>query len=442
MKRLIQQAIHLLRQNPFYSLVVILGTAVTIAFVMVVVMIYEFRAGNIAPETDRSRLMYTDTGITSKADGTEKYRGIGRTAYETLFTGLPGVEDATWYAALEKGACSMPASSDRHNYYIKSVAPNWFTFFEYDFLAGRPFTLAEYELARSAFQEAESQYKSYEAMMNPDYRCIVITEQVARQFFGSAEDAIGKNLLVHFMPSTIVGVVADVSSVFQTAYADIFQPFTLTNEENQYYFWQTGYLSGKRLGVIKLASGISPESVRQEVERREGILNSQQTEYQFKMQNLYTHTEHTFFRNNAVDARLVYVLLVLVLLGVPAISISGLMNAQMQGRLSEIAIRKAYGASNASIIGHFFTEGLVNTLIGGLLGFVFSYVLVSLGRVWLLGDGITNLSGISVDIGMLFRPDLFIIVLLVCLVFNLMAVLLPATLAVRKNIVVTLKGGE
>ena len=36
MKKLILQAIHLLRQNPFYSLVAIIGTAVTIAFVMVV----------------------------------------------------------------------------------------------------------------------------------------------------------------------------------------------------------------------------------------------------------------------------------------------------------------------------------------------------------------------------------------------------------------------
>jgi putative ABC transport system permease protein len=196
------------------------------------------------------------------------------------------------------------------------------------------------------------------------------------------------------------------------------------------------------MGVLKLATGTSPADIRKEVERREQILNSQHTEYQFKMQNLYTHTEQTFFRGSAVDARLVYALLVLVLLGVPAISISGLMNAQMQSRLSEIAIRKAYGASNVSIIGHLFTEGLVNTLIGGVLGFLLSYVLVSLGRVWLLGDGINNLSGISVDMGMLFRPDLFIIVLLVCLVFNLMAVLLPATLAVRKNIVVTLKGGE
>jgi len=132
----------------------------------------------------------------------------------------------------------------------------------------------------------------------------------------------------------------------------------------------------------------------------------------------------------------------LVLLGVPAISISGLMNAQMQSRLSEIAIRKAYGASNVSIIGHFFTEGLVNTLIGGVLGFLLSYALVWVGRVWLFGSGSTNLSGISMNTELLLRPGLFIIVLLVCLVFNLLAVLLPATLAVRKNIVVTLKGGE
>lgn len=442
MKKLILQAIHLLRQNPFYSLVAIIGTAVTIAFVMVVVMIYEFRAADIAPETDRSRLMYTDTGTTQYPDGTTTYRGMGSAAYEALFVGLPGVEDATWYAPIKKGVSSLPASSDRYKCYVRQVAPNWFSFFDYPFIAGRPFTKDEYDLGKSAFQEVESEYKNYEAVMNPDFRCTVICERIARQLFGSAEEAIGKTLLINFMPSKVVGVVADVSSIFQTAYADVFQPFTLTNEEQTYGYWETGYLRGTRMGVLKLATGTSPADIRKEVERREQILNSQHTEYQFKMQNLYTHTEQTFFRGSAVDARLVYALLVLVLLGVPAISISGLMNAQMQSRLSEIAIRKAYGASNVSIIGHLFTEGLVNTLIGGVLGFLLSYVLVSLGRVWLLGDGINNLSGISVDMGMLFRPDLFIIVLLVCLVFNLMAVLLPATLAVRKNIVVTLKGGE
>jgi putative ABC transport system permease protein len=435
MKKLILQAVRLIKQNPFYSLVAIVGTAVTIAFVMVVIMIYEFRSADMAPETDRSRLIYTDTGITMQKDGTNRRQGMNRWPYEAIFTNLPGVEDDTWYAALIKGTCSLPASFDRHNYYVKSVAPNWFSFFEYDFIAGRPFTQAEYDLTRSAFQKADSQYKTEAAVMNPDYRCVVVAERVARQFFGSAEEAVGKTLLVNFLPATVVGVVADVSSIFQAAYAEIFQPFTLA-------YGKLGFRTENRLGIIKLAPNTSVEEVRREVERRELIYNEQQTESQFKMQNLYTHTEYTFFRESSVNPHLVYILLILVLLGVPAISISGLMNAQMQGRLSEIAIRKAYGASNVSIIGHFFVEGLVNTLIGGALGFVLSYALVSLGRVWLLGNGINNLSAISVDISMALRLDLFVLVLLVCLIFNLLAVLLPATLAVRRNIVVTLKGGE
>lgn len=442
MKKLIKQAACLIRQNPFYSLVAIVGTAVTIAFVMVVVMIYEFRTANIAPETHRSRLMYTDTGITSKPDGTNVSRGMGRTAYEALFTHLPATEDATWYSSIEKAVVSLPASSDRYNYRLKNVAPNWFAFWEYNFLAGRPFTQAEYDLGRSAFKQTDSEFKEYEAVEGANYRYIVVSERVARQFFGSAKEALEKELLINFSPSRIVGVVEDVSAIFQTAYAEIIQPFTLTNEESNYRFWETGGLGGKRLGVLKLTPEGSAEEVYQEVERREKLLNEQHTEFQFKMQRLYTHTEYTFFRDSSVDARLVYMLLVLILLGVPAISISGLVNAQMQGRLSEIAIRKTYGASSVSIISHFFAEGLVNTLIGGVLGLVLSCVLVWLGRIWLFGNGGTDISGISLDMELLFRLDLFVVVLLVCLVFNLLAVLLPAILAVRKNIVVTLKGGE
>ena len=442
MKKLILQAIHLLRQNPFYSLVAIIGTAVTIAFVMVVVMIYEFRTADIAPEADRSRLMYTGTSTTQKADGTDVMRGMGHTAFEALFVGLPDTEDATWYSAIEQAVVSLPASSERYNFRVKNVAPNWFTFFEYDFKAGRPFNQAEYDLGRSAFQASDSEFKSTEVAEGSGYRHIVVSELVARRFFGSAQEALGKELLVNFSSSKVVGVVADVSAIFQTAYADIFQPFTLVNEGGNYRERVTGGLGGIRQGVVKLSANASTEDIRKEVERREQLLNGQNTEYQFKLHNLYDHTEYTFFRESSVDARLVYVLLMLVLLGVPAISISGLMNAQMQSRLSEIAIRKAYGASNVSIIGHFFTEGLVNTLIGGVLGFLLSYGLVWVGRVWLFGSGSTNLSGISMNTELLLRPGLFIIVLLVCLVFNLLAVLLPATLAVRRNIVVTLKGGE
>ena len=442
MKKLILQVIHLIRQNPFYSLITIVGTAVTIAFVMVVIMVYEFRSADIAPETDRSRLMYTATGRNSKKDGSNIYSGMGKTAFEALFLHLPGVEEITWYTPLAKALCSLPASSERSNYQMKQVAANWFNFFEYDFIAGRPFTQAEYDMGRSAFRPADSEFNNWAAVENANYRYVVISERVARQLFGSANEAIDKNIMVNFLPSTVVGVIRDVSSIFQTAYADILQPFTLANEENEYRYKQTGGLHGKRMGVMKLAEETEPESIYEEVERREELLNNQQTVFQFDMQRLYTHAEYSFFKDSHLDARLIYVLLILVLLGVPAISISGLMNAQIQGRNSEIAIRKAYGASNLSIINHLFAESLISTLLGGILGFILSCILVWLGSIWLFGMGGTELSGIFIDTELLFRPDLFGGVLLVCLIFNLLSVLLPAGLAVRKNIITTLKGEE
>ncbi len=46
-----------LKQHRFYTAVCVVGTAVTIAFVMVVVMVYDFRTADVAPETRRSRVL-------------------------------------------------------------------------------------------------------------------------------------------------------------------------------------------------------------------------------------------------------------------------------------------------------------------------------------------------------------------------------------------------
>ena len=67
MKQLLLQAFNLIRQNPFYATISIIGTAVTIAFVMVVVMIYDFRTMDMAPESDRSDMMYTGSGMTYRS---------------------------------------------------------------------------------------------------------------------------------------------------------------------------------------------------------------------------------------------------------------------------------------------------------------------------------------------------------------------------------------
>lgn len=274
-------------------------------------------------------------------------------------------------------------------------------------------------------------------------RFVVITEHLARQLFGEAGRAVGGEMLLDFQPVRVAGVVRDVSSIFQTAYAEVWEPFTLLNEREQYAVKETGGLIGYHYPVMRMKKDARADDIRAEISRRMDRLNqSSGGEYVLSDPQIHTHTEYTFFRGSSIDARLVYVLLLVVLLVVPAVGISGLVHAQMQSRLSEIAIRKAYGATNADIIGRLFLESLGTTLTGGLLGYGLSCLLVVAGSTWLFGTGGVEASGIVLGGDLLFRPVLFGTVLLACLVFNALSTLLPAWMAVRRNIAFTLVGGE
>ena len=66
---IIRQSFTLLRQNPFFSVVSIIGTAVSIAFAMVVYMVYDIQTANIRPESHRDRMVYSSYGYSyRKAD--------------------------------------------------------------------------------------------------------------------------------------------------------------------------------------------------------------------------------------------------------------------------------------------------------------------------------------------------------------------------------------
>ena len=368
---------------------------------------------------------------------------MGPTAFHAFFDDLPGVDELTFHGGLRKAVCALPASSDRHSVLIRPVAANWFEFFRYDFLAGRPFTQAEYDAGRAALEKADDEWRS---VRNRDdgvvRRFVVISEKLAGELFGGTAEAVGKQFLLDFQEVRVVGVVRNVSSIFQTAYADVWEPFTLIYEENMDPSTSTGGLIGFHYTVLHLSSDASPDEVRAEVNRRMEQLNKQGVEYILQDPRLYTHTEYTFFRDGSIHAGLVYGLLLVILLVVPAVGISGLVHAQMQSRLGEIAIRKAYGASNADIIGRLFAESLCTTLMGGVLGYALSCVLVVAGGTWLFGTGGVEWEGIVLGRDLLLRPPFFLSVLAACLVVNALSVLLPAWIAVHRSISDTMTGGE
>ena len=136
--------------------------------------------------------------------------------------------------------------------------------------------------------------------------------------------------------------------------------------------------------------------------------------------------------------------ILLALLFVPALNLAGMIASRMKRQLSEMGIRKAFGASKASLLMQVFWENLFLTGLGGLLGLLLSYLIVYCGRNWLpdLLSAYSDVIPEGVDSfltpGMLLNPVVIGITFLVSLILNVLSALIPALHALKKDIVYSL----
>jgi len=134
----------------------------------------------------------------------------------------------------------------------------------------------------------------------------------------------------------------------------------------------------------------------------------------------------------------------LALLFIPAMNLCGMISSRMDERMSELGVRKAYGATNASLISQVLTENLLLTLVGGLVGLALAYLIALTGGEWvyhLMDEGFQFLGGVeaSFTMEMLFNPTLFLTVFGLCVLLNLISALVPTVLALRHSIIYSIQ---
>ena len=103
----------------------------------------------------------------------------------------------------------------------------------------------------------------------------------------------------------------------------------------------------------------------------------------------------------------------------------------MRKRMSEIGIRKAFGAKRHVILFQVLYENMLTSLIGGLLGLIRSYPMVLWLRHWLLGIP----PGGEVPAGTMLPLPVFLMTFLVCILLNLLSAGIPAYRAAKMSIV-------
>ena len=131
-------------------------------------------------------------------------------------------------------------------------------------------------------------------------------------------------------------------------------------------------------------------------------------------------------------------LVILLLLIIPAINIVSLSVANANTQATEIAIRRALGASQKSIFVQKISEHFLLVILGMILGWILVYPTISLIETKILSamsvEGVTLLGSMNYWI-ILYE------ILPLCMLFSLLSGGIPAYKISRQNIAYTLKGG-
>ena len=181
-KQYVKQAVQMLKENRLVSVISIAGTAISIAMIMVVVLVFQIQFANFYPENDRDRMMYVDSGTEVQSSEGWNRGNMSPEAVRECFYSLKQPEAVCGYASQVK-PLSIPGKRMYKAYDIKYTDPGFWKIFSFRFVAGKPFTEADFD---SAISQA------------------VVSAGIAKYLYGTT-DVVGKPVIIDLATYTICG---------------------------------------------------------------------------------------------------------------------------------------------------------------------------------------------------------------------------------------------
>ena len=437
----IRQVLLMMREEKLFSAIHIAGTAMAIAFTMVMAVVYYIKLAPIYPEVNRMRTVYFD-GIHVKTESYGSKTYFGYKAFQEWFQNSPNIEYCapTLLAAgtgkINKSGCHDYIVKGKNEYIevIKNLTTaDFFKIYQYDFLSGRPFTRQEVEA------------KEHVA---------VISDALAERLFGKGVDAVGRIVKMASLALNemrVVGVIRGASQLTPDSYADIIMPCSI--------WWNLDYTGSYSIIVTvkdnehmqalkKELDDVSARALKAHPEFLETrYLKEGETPKMVLAETMETHPMYALRQENGQgsfrmlsDWYLIkhYASILCVLLFVPALSLCGIVAGRMKRRSAEMAVRKTFGARRSTLLNQVVWENLVLTSIGGVIGLVLSWLAIYAFRTEILGlffDNSTMSTAPIVSGEMLFSPAIFLGAFVTIVVMNLLVTVVPTWWSLRKPIV-------
>ena len=426
-KQYFQQAWAQLRQQPLISTVNILGTALSIFLIMLVVMMQQVKVAPFAPESNRDRFLHVSYASITNKDWGEGNSSNGPMSVQTgreLYKSLTTPEAVTLYTAMVVATpVSLPNQASTA-IDLRETDDDFWRVFDFAFTDGKPYDHAAFEAGQPV---------------------AVVTESVARQLFGTTQ-ATGREFLLAHAPYRVCGVVRDVSTLAESAYAQVWVPYTSTSQVD--YTWNDGMMGFISCTILAKSRADFP-AIREECNRRLDVYNrtigeegwqfiSRNRPYDQEMQAVALAAN---LEPDLKSARRERWVIFLILLIVPAINLSSMTQSRLRQRVSEIGVRRAFGSTRRELMGQILGENFIVTLLAGVVGLLLSVAFAYVGdAVFFAQEYSATLNPPTVDAAILLHASTFLWTLLFCFLLNLLSTGIPAWRASRMNIVEAIGG--
>jgi len=408
-----------MKHQKMMTWVSISGTALAIFLIMVVVIADSVYSVEAAPESKRSRILYGQGMHLVTSDGDWSQIMLAYDVARKLYEGLDGVEMVSYDGTFWDSETNVNVPGKNAFPMQKLVADaNIWKVYDYTFIDGRPFSAAE----------AESQT-----------RTAVLTRSAARKLFGE-EKVSGRAIEVATYPYTVVGVIADPVSVMPQSYADILLPFNPALSQPEGDSGPERWFGNVKVRLLA-AENAEAENIKAQVKKRYARLEPEAKKMDLSLkyhQQPYTSREmglgdfgsNTDPDTESHDVSNAVILALLVLL--PAINLSSMTRSRLRHRVSEIGVRRAFGASRKSIIRQITSENFIITLTGGVIGLALSFLFIALfSHAFFQFGGDFGMINSRPSLGMIFNWKIFFFALVMCFVLNLLSATVPAWKAAK-----------
>ena len=428
-KQYFKQAWTMMRQNKLFTSIYVAGTGLSIAFTMVLFIIYYVKFAPVYPEYNRDRMLVINYSAIAE-EGAEKWNSCGggvSPKIAGLVKDLPHLDHVgmavidTW----SENTILLPQSNEQLGVTPGFVDAGFWQVFTFQFLSGKPFDEATVEAERPI---------------------AVLSESLAKRIFAST-DVVGKHFSFNGKDMQVIGVVADVSGTTPATAANLYIPLYYGGENRP-----SQYDAGLRGNVAIYMTATSKddlETLRTEVIdvlNRYDQEDKQWAHFWMDQPDVWWKSTFRDTCSSAPDIASIVrgiLYMLLALLFIPAMNLCGMISSRMNERMSELGVRKAYGATNASLISQVLTENLLLTSVGGLVGLALAYLIAMTGGDWIYhlfdnfvwGDAMPA----SYTVEMLFNPTLFLTVFGLCVFLNLISALVPTILTLRHSIIYSIQ---